>query len=209
METGDHFKNGASSKSQRSRGNFFRKSLLLCLSGLLFTVTLFAAKPVTVVSGDVSVLKKASLALLEIDFSNAKVGDVTMEEYQNRRGTDFIIEWPDVVQSTHLAFVKFFNNKNQKGLQLTTEAIGVSYKMVINVSYLNMGDSFSGLIPYSSRKAGGALMNGFIDIVDVKTNKVVCALDVIGLKGKGYLDQKTRLRSVFEYLADNMYKLKK
>jgi hypothetical protein len=209
METGDHFKNGASSKSQRSRENILRKPLLLFLFCLFFTVTLFAAKPVTVESGDVSVIKKTSLALLEINFSDTKVGDVTMEEYQKRRGNDFIIEWPDVVRSTHLSFVKFFNNKNKKGLQLTTEAINVSYKLVIDVSYLNMGDSFSNLIPYSSRKAGGTLMDGYIDIIDLKTNKVVLALNVNGMKGKGYLSWQTRLRSVFEYLADNICGLKK
>jgi len=207
METGDHFKNGASLKSHTSRVNLLQKPLL-CLFYLFFSVTLFAAKPVTVKSGDVSVIKKISLAHLEINFSDAKVGDETMEEYKKRRGSDFIIEWPEVVKSTHLLFIKFFNNKNKKGLQLTNEAIDVSYKFFINVSYLNMGDSFSNLIPYSSRKAGGTLMNGTIDVIDIKTNEVVLALNVSGIKGKGYLNLNTRIRSVFEYLADNICGLK-
>ena len=208
MECRDHMKNAARQKSLTSRGNFLRKSLLFGLLFLFCTVTLFAANPVTVKSGNVSVIKKPSIALLEIYFSDTRVGDETMEDYQQRRGDNFIEEWPEAVASTHLSFVKFFNRKNKKGMQLTTEAMNASYKMVININYLNMGDSFSWVIPYASKKAGGMLMKGYIDIIDMETNHVVCSLNMDGVKGVGLPHLKDRLQSMFNYLADNIYSLK-
>jgi len=208
MEPETILKNGASSKSQTIRGNVARKALLISLVCLFCVVTLFAAKPVTVKSGDASVIKKPSIALLEISFTETIVGEESMEEYQQRRGEDFQRDWPEAVASTHLSFIKFFNQKNKNRLQLTTEAKDASYKFVVNVKYLNMGDSFNLFIPYSSRKAGGMLMNGTIDIIDMATNQVVCTLNMDGVKGIGTLKTKDRLQSMFNFLADNIYAVK-
>ena len=208
METDTISKNGASSKNQVHSSVFLRKLLLFGLLCLLFDVTMFAEKGrslVTVISGDVSVIKNPSLALLEIDFSEAYVGDETMEEYKKRRGDNFIRDWPEAVSSTYISFTKFFNKKNKKGIQLTTEAKNVTYRMVIKVTYLNMGDTFSTLIPYSSRKAGGMQMSGTIDMIDMKTNKIVCSLNFEGVKGIGLPHVYQRLQSTFNYLADNIY----
>ena len=110
--------------------------------------------------------------------------------------------------STNITFKNFFNRKNKNRLQLTTEATVAAYKMVINVDYLNMGDSFSTWMPYSSNKAGGMLMNGTIDVIDMKTKNVVCSLDINGVKGAGLPRTKDRLQSMFNYLADNICVLK-
>ena len=147
---------------------------------------------------------KSSTALFEIDFSEAKVGDETYEAYQERRGDAFIKEWSEAVATTHITFMNFFNRKNKKGLQLTSDATGATYKMLIKVSFLNMGDSFSTFMPYSNRKAGGMLMNGSIDIIDIGTNNIVCTLNINGVKGIGVSRAKDRLQSVFNYLADNI-----
>ena len=211
MESDTISKNGASSKSRMSRINLLRRPLLFGLLCLFGTMTLFAAKRVplvTVASGDASVLKKPSTAILEIDFSDTKIGEETMEEYQQRRGEDFIRDWQEAMASTYITFIKFFNKKLKKGIQLTAEETKVAYKMIIHVNYLNMGDSFSLWIPYSSTKAGGLLMKGTIDIIDMETNNVVCILNVDGVKGVGVPRVKDRLQSMFNYLADNIYIVK-
>ena len=201
--------NAKNREIRKSRENVCRKALLFSLLFLFCTATLFAANPVTVKSGDVSVIKKPSIAFLEIDFSNTKVGVETLEEWQKRRGDDFVRDWPDAASSAQLSFIKFFNKKNNKGMQLTTEAIDVSYKIVVKVENLNVGDSFSIFLPFvMSKKAGGMLMNGSIDIIDIVNNNVVCTLDVQGVKGVGSPYTKIRLQSMFNYLADSIYKLK-
>ena len=211
-ETGDPCNKSERLKNRMRSGNSLRKPLLFGLLSLFCTAMMFAAMPaslVTVKSGDASVLKTPSFALLEINFSDAKVGTETFEEYQQRRGENFIRDWPDAVMQTYASFKNFFNKKNKKGMQLRLEEGGdVTYKMVINVSYLNMGDSFSVMLPYSNRKAGGMLMNGSIDIIDIGTNNVVCSLAFDGIKGLGLNRTADRLQSMFNFLADNIYAVK-
>ena len=191
-----------------------RKSLLLFVLCLFYTVAMFAAKPVTVQSGDVSVIKKPSIALLEINFADTKVGNETLDEYQTRRGKVIIREWKAVIASTKVSLPRFFNKKNRNRMQLTTEAVDASYKFIIHVNELNMGDSFSGTIaalanPFGfAGKAGGVLMNGTIDIIDMKTNNVVCRLNVNGIKGKGNVSLEHRFHSMFNYLSQTICGLK-
>ena len=188
-------KNGACLKSNIGMGMFSRKMLLLGLLCLFGVVTLFAAKTITLKSGDVSVVKKPALAFFEIDFSNAKVGDETMEEYQKRRGDDFIRDWPEAVKRSYVFFTKNFNKTNKKGIQLTTDkdAINVSYRFVVTVYNLNMGDGWSGLTPIHKNKAGGMLMSGSIDIIDMENNTVVCSFKFENVKGLGHIRVRDRL----------------
>ena len=183
---------------------------LLCF--LFCGVNLFAAKLVSVKSGDISVIKKPSISLLELDFSNTKVGDETLLEYQQRHGDDYVRDWPDAAEATRFSFMEFFNKKNKKGMQFTPVTSEASYKMVIRVNYLNMGDSFSrfiaGGVTGFSGKAGGMLMKGSIDIIDMRTNSVVCTIDIDGVKGAGNPSLQIRLQSAFNYLAENVRKLK-
>ena len=198
----------------KTKESFLRKPALCVLLCLFYAVTLFAAKTVTVQSGDISVIKKPSIALLEINFSNTKVGNETLDEYQTRRGKVIIREWKAIMASTKTSLPKFFNSTNQKGMQLTTEAVEASYKFVIHVNEFYTGDSFSGTIAmmanpfHISGKAGGALMKGTVDIIDMKTNNVVCRLDVNGIKGKGNMSFEYRFHSMFNYLAQTICKIK-
>jgi len=200
----------------KTKGMSLRKPLLLVLLCLFYAVALFAAKPVTVQSGNISVIKKPSIALLEINFSDTKIGNETLDEYQTRRGKVFIREWKAVGETTKISLPRFFNRTNKKGMQLTTEAVDASYKFIINVHDLNMGDSHSGTIAQFANpwfigagKAGGVLMKGTIDIVDMKTNNVVCRLNVNGIKGKGNISFEHRFHSMFNYLAQTMCRIKK
>ena len=124
-----------------------------------------------------------------------------------------IREWKAAVESTKVSLSRFFYEKNKNGLQLTTDAVDASYKFIIHVNELNTGDSHSAAIaahanPFGAGKAGGMLMNGTIDIIDVKTNNIVCRLNVNGIKGKGNISFAYRLQSMFEYLADNICSIK-
>ena len=198
----------------KTRISFIRKPMLCILLCLFYVVALFAAKPVTVQSGDISVIKKTSIAQLEFNFSDTKVGNETLDEYKARRGKVFIREWKAIVASTKISLPKFFNSTNKKGMQLTTEAVDASYKFVINVNDFNTGDSFSGTIAgwvnpfHISGKAGGALMIGTIDIIDLKTNNVVCRLNINGIKGKGNISFEHRFQSMFNYLAQTICRMK-
>jgi hypothetical protein len=192
-----------------------KKTLFLCgLLCLLSVVNVFAAKPVSVKSGDISVLKKPSKALLEIDDSAAKVGDQTLAEYLESRGGDFVRDWPKDKGAASINFAALFNKKNKKGMQLPSlgdlETIDsdATYKMVIRISSLDMGNGASAFTPMGSRKAGGCIMSGTADIVDLKTNEVVCTLNIDKIKGLGTFSEAARLTLMFRELATSICKLK-
>ena len=197
-------------EERANKTNFkMNKTLLLFISlCLLYNVNLFAAKEVSVKSGTVSVLKNSSKALWEIDYSNAKVGDKTLDEYLQSRGEDFVKDWPRDKEIAANYFRDRFNKKN-KGMKLTEEVSAASHKIVIRVNYLDMGNGASFLMPYASAKAGGCIMSGTIDIIDIKTNEVVCVLNVDKVKGNGTFSETIRLGLMYFELATLISKLKK
>ena len=215
IETRDDFRNGACIKWQAGKGRFLRRPLLFVLLCLSYSAALLAANPVTVHSGNISVIKRPVIALLEINFADTNVENETIDEYLSRRGKVFIREWRASVESTNTSLPKFFNSTNKKGMQLTTKAIDASYKFVIYVDYLNTGDSHSGTIAQFANpwfigagKAGGMLMQGTVDIIDLRTGKVVCSLDVNGIKGKGNMSFEHRLQSMLNYLAQTICRIR-
>jgi len=178
---------------------------LLCLSS---AVSLFAAKPLAVKSGDISVLKKKSNALLEIDYSAAKVGDKTFYEYLQGRGDDFVRDWPN--DSTRVAsyFTSRFNSRNKKGMQITADAANATYKIIIQVDKLDMGNGASAMLPFAPADAGGVIMSGMIDVVDIGTDEIVCTLSVNEVKGNGNVSETLRLGMMYFELATNIFYLK-
>ena len=190
-----------------SRKNFTIKSLLFIMMCLFCVVNLFAGNSVSVKSGNSSVLKESSKALLEIDYSTTKVGNETLDEYLQRRGDDFVRDWPKDKEFAATYFKERFNKKS-KGLQLTTDVSTVSYKIVIHVNSLDMGNGGSAFVPFSSAKAGGVIITGTIDIIDIKTNEVVCTLNVDEVKGVGHPSETVRLGAMYFELATQICKLK-
>jgi len=184
-----------------------KKVLLGSLLCLFCIANVIAGNPVSVKSGENSVLKNASKALLEIDYSATKVGDETLDEYLKRRGDDFVSSWPQDKATTATMFKERFNKKS-KGMKLGTDATDISYKFVIHVNSLDMGNGASAALPFSSAKAGGVIMSGTIDIIDVQTNEVVCILSVDNVKGDGTFSETTRLGLMYIELATSICKLK-
>ena len=186
--------------------NFVKVGIVfLFATGLFNAHSLFAEKnPVSLKSGSISILKTPSEALLEVDYSEAKVGDKTIDEYLQERGEDFVRDWPKDKELAVSQFKKLFNKKN-KGMKLTTDESVVSYKFVIRVEKLNMGTA-TGLTLWG---AGGCIMTGTIDIIDLRTNEVVCNLYIDEVQGVGNFSETTRFVYMYIQLAAQLCKLKK
>lgn len=177
----------------------------LCLFG---AISLFAGNPVTVKSGDVSVLKENTTALLELDFSATRVGNQSIDEYLKSRGDDFVKDFPeDKTQAADMFAVQF--NKKSKGINVAKDASNAVYKFVIHVSTLDYGNAGSAFVPFASAKAGGCIIKGTIDIINLKTNQTVCTIDIDDVKGLGHMSDRVRLRLVFFELANKIAKIKK
>jgi len=188
-----------------------KKVLLLGLLCLFCAANVFAGNPVSVKKGSVSVFKTPSRALLEIDYSTAKVGKLTFEEYLKNKGNDYVRDWPRESETAASYFRQQFNKKS-KGMKLTTDETDVAYKIVIRVKNLDMGDAGSYFVSMAitgfAGKAGGVIMSGSIEVIDLQTNKVVCTLYADDVQGKGNPKDAIRLGNMYKVLATNICKLK-
>ena len=70
---------------------------------------------------------------------------------------------------------------------------------------MNVGNA-GGMVWGMSRKAGGALINGTMQLVDNQTGEVACEFEFAKVKVKGLLAPifKARVISVYRYLADGL-----
>ena len=189
-----------------------KKVLLFSFLSLFCMANLFAGSPVTVKSGDVSILKTPAKALLEVDYSGAKVGNILFADYLKSKGDDYVRDWPRE-SATAASYFKATFNKKSKGLQLTTDESAATYKMLITVKNLDMGDAgtsiaMSIMFGAAAGKAGGVIMSGPIEIIDLHTNKTVLTLYVDEVKGEGAPNDATRVGLMYTELAKKMCKLK-
>jgi hypothetical protein len=183
------------------------KSFLISLLCLIGVANVFAGNPVTVKSGSVSALKTPSKALLEVDWSTTKVGDQTLDTYLKGRGEDWVRDWPRDKETAASYFKSRFNKKS-KGLKITSDASVATHKILIHVKYMDVGNAFGTFMPFGGAKAGGVIMIGTVDIVNLATNQVLCVLDVDEVKGKGAMFETARMGLMFDMLAKKVCKLK-
>ena len=187
-----------------------KKLLVLFISLFCFTATLslFAGKPVTVKSGNPAVLKQSSTALLEIDLSAAKVGAKPLEEHLKSVKDATLREISEAQALSENYFTARFNYLNKKKMQIVSYSDDADYKIVVYVKMLDMGNDAGAFIPYAPSTAGGVAVTGTADIIDVKTDSVVCTLNIDNVRGEASPTIRFRMALAFQALADNICKLK-
>lgn len=161
----------------------------------------------TVKAGDVSILKKDITALLELDFSKTMVEKQHIDEYLKSRGDDFVKDFPEDIAGATNVFIYQFNRKNN-GMQISTNVNNAEYKMVICITNLDYGNAGSSFVPFAGAKAGGCIIDGTINILNLKTNEMFEIHKFNGIKGNGNFSDKGRLNAVFIELANKIVKLK-
>jgi len=178
---------------------------LFCLTS---AITLFAGKPVTVKSGNISVLKESSTAHLEIDFSNAKVDNKSLAEHLRNSKDESLKDLNDAKGMAEFYFTARFNNYSGKRMYIKEDVQDVDYKIVVRVSSIDVGNDAGAFIPYAPATAGGMALFGTVDIIDMNTKNVVCTINVENLKGESSPSIRLRMILAFQQLAESMRKLK-
>lgn len=187
------------------------KKLLSVVLLLLVAIVAKAGNPISVKAGKPTVFNVAERCVVEVDYSKAKVSDknLTMDEYLKSRGEDFVRDWPQDKAKALELFIVRFNKKFKKGMQVVASGDDAKYKMILHVNHLDMGNGGSTFIPMASAKAGGVILDGTLDVIDVKADKYVCRLNIDKCKGIGHVSETTRLGLCYFELATNINKLAK
>lgn len=184
------------------------KKILAIICCFLFAAVSYADNEVRLKSGNLAVFLQQEKTELEIDYSKAKVNGNTLDGYLKSRGEDFVRDWPDDAKKAREYFIVRFNKKNKKGLQITREG-EAKYKIVFQISSLDMGNGGSTFIPFASAKAGGVIVSGILEVVNTATDQAVCCLDVDEVKGLGHMSETVRLGLCYFEVASKIFKLAK
>ncbi len=185
------------------------RRLLTFVVMLVVALGMYADNPVVVTAGNPVVFNEAVQALIEVDYSKTMVKDQTLEEYLKGRGEDFVRDWPSDKEKALEYFTYRFNKKNKKGMQIGKNLTGAKYKMVIYIDWMDMGNGVSGFMPWSGSKAGGVIIKGRCDVIDVPAGQYVCRMTFDEVKGSANPSETTRMGMAYFYLANYIFKLSK
>ncbi len=155
--------------------------------------------------GSVAALKeKGELALLEVDYSKAKVKDQTLDEYLKGRGEDFVKDWPEDSKKAAAYFTTRFNRENKKGMTIPLDGEGAKYKIVLSLTDMDMGNASGAFTPFASAKAGGVIVSGSFTLIDLATNEELCVIEFKEVKGVRHMSETVRLGLAYMELAEKV-----
>lgn len=169
--------------------------------------------------GNPSVLSSNSDFAATSDFSEVIIeGKENINQYLQRRGEDWVKDWPGVVSDITYWFAWTLSHKNKKGLHhdMKKDNQPSPYLIVICPSALDMGSNgasiASSIAPswsFKSNKKGGAHFTGSVVIYDTATGKVVCSFYGKDIQSDGGYNETWRLRELFNDIAKKMVKAAK
>ena len=171
------------------------KRITLTAVLLLSAITVLTAKPLKVTKGDLSVLKEDATATWKIDLSDAvfeKAGDFKEwceDEYETR------------VKLMDEAFFASFND-NSQGLKLVNEG-KAPYKLIFKVKKFER-KQVPGLWGSCYIRVFGTL-----SIINTETEEIALELEVDGVKGDTDFVDTDRFPKTMDWLARDIFKLKK
>ncbi|MDO4165139.1 MAG: hypothetical protein Q4D56_12265 [Bacteroides sp.] len=185
-----------------------KKTILLFVL-LVSVVALQAANPVKLTSGDKAVFTESVVTNVVIDDHKTMIDgrDQTADVYYGEKSAAEYEKFVDDVDRGHESFITYFNEKKKSKIKMTIadQYKQAAYTLKVNVTSMNVGNA-GGIIWGLSRKAGGALINGNMQLVSNETGEVVCEFQFEDVKGLMAPVFRARVISVYRYLADGLLK---
>ncbi len=184
-----------------------------CALTLSMSVMAKSGDKLTLQAGSANVIWNLSSAFFELDFSEANVEGKSMDGWLQEKGDDFVRDWPKDKTTVETVFVSLFNKKTKKknGLTLQTDNPNDSHKMIVHVQELDMGSIGGGVVSqvflgaFAGKSGGAELKSGYVDVVDMTANTVVCRLAFKDVKAHAQLSWTSQLTMVLEELRSEMF----
>ena len=198
------------------------------MATVAMSMALISCSTVHLVQGDASFVRQSNgLILFEMDYSQCQVVEYsfsmrkidkefgTVDDYNKMRGEDWVADWPKVNQGMADAFMRRFNRRNNKGMQLTQYATDAPYKMIFHVRHLDMGSTGAAvatmLVNVMTKyyaDEGGCIIDGTIDILDNRTGEKLATMMIDLTKGEGAwsISESARLASLLSDLGGYTYR---
>ena len=172
-----------------------------------YFVSSTGTKGVSFVAGDPTLLKQPGLLELYFDVSRVQFGKENwLEDY---RKIDDPSEVEEILSRATGFFRVEFNRKNKSGTHIVKARETVDdapYILVVRLRKLNKGNATDFWFG-SSAKAGGATIDGTVELLDAKTHEVYAVYGFNDIEGGNHATKKTRVGLAFYELARQMGKL--
>ncbi len=183
------------------------KKVIMTLCLLMGVLVVQAAKPVTMVQGDPAVFMQEEVAYVVIDDHTTLIDgkNQTADVYYGNKSEEEYTKFKEDVDRGHESFITYFNEKRPSEIKMTLSGTDENAKYVLKVyvSSMNVGNA-GGMAWGTGRKAGGALINGTMQLIEQETGNVLCEFKFEKVKGLLGPLFRARAISVYRYLADGL-----
>ena len=198
--------------------------LLFCA---LFAMMSFTAQAdedeFVVTSGDFNVVRQpGKIGRLEVDFTQAKVGNLSTMEITDQTFIDYLKEndqnvykkWSEYQEEAIETFMERWNDAKKKVIKLTKKDMP-DYIIKINAAQLDPGNSGAATWSWNKR-GGGIIISGTLEVIDAAGNSV-CKMNINRYRGfstrgidikiptfhrRTLLLHKSLAKDLLEYLLD-------
>ena len=198
--------------------------LLFCA---LFAMMSFTAQAdedeFVVTSGDFNVVRQpGKIGRLEVDFTQAKVGNLSTMEITDQTFIDYLKEndqkvykkWNEYQEEAIETFMERWNDAKKKVIKLTKKDTP-DYIIKINAAQLDPGNSGAATWSWNKR-GGGIIISGTLEVIDAAGNSV-CKMNINRYRGfstrgidikiptfhrRTLLLHKSLAKDLLEYLLD-------
>jgi uncharacterized cupredoxin-like copper-binding protein len=164
--------------------------LLFCA---LFAMMSFTAQAdedeFVVTSGDFNVVRQpGKIGRLEVDFTQAKVGNLSTMEITDQTFIDYLKEndqkvyknWSEYQEEAIETFMERWNDAKKKVIKLTKKDTP-DYIIKINAAQLDPGNSGAATWSWNKR-GGGIIISGTLEVIDAAGNSV-CKMNINRYRG--------------------------
>lgn len=180
-------------------------SLLVCILCCSYG---FAKSPLmSIKSGSLDILKEeVSINVVIEDFDPIIDGkNQGAKDYYTAQGGTAYSDFCADLKRGHESFISYYNEKRRVKSTLV-KSPDAPYTLQVKVELMNVGNAGAAVMGFSY-KAGGAVVNGKMLLVESATQKVVCEVEFNGIKGMRSPVFVGRAISVYRYLADALLKI--
>ena len=200
-----------------------KKLFLLAMMAMMAIAVQAGEEEFVVTSGDFNVVRQpGKTGRLEVDFTKAKVGNLSTMEITDQTFMDYLAandqkvfkKWSEYQEEAIETFMERWNDAKKKVIKLTKKDTP-DYIIKINAAQLDPGNSGAATWSWNKR-GGGIIISGTLEVLDAAGNSV-CKMNINRYRGfstrgldikiptfhrRTLLLHKSLAKDLLEYLLD-------
>ncbi len=166
-----------------------KKLFLLAMMAMMAIAVQADEKEFVVTSGDFNVVRQpGKTGRLEVDFTKAKVGNLSTMEITDQTFMDYLAandqkvfkKWSEYQEEAIETFMERWNDAKKKVIKLTKKDTP-DYIIKINAAQLDPGNSGAATWSWNKR-GGGIIISGTLEVIDAAGNSV-CKMNINRYRG--------------------------